>query len=83
MERVRVEKAARLENLLLALAIVVMILAVIGQRGKKLGYADKYSTRKKKQEVISWMKIAVSLLRESTKYFNLLFKNKDGGFYFR
>jgi hypothetical protein len=83
LERVRVEKAARLENLLLALAIVVMILAVIGQRGKKLGYADKYSTRKKKQEVISWMKIALSLLRESTKYLNLLFENKDGCFYFR
>jgi hypothetical protein len=83
LERVRVEKASRLENLLLALAIVLMMLAVIGMRGKKLGYADKFSVRKKKQEVISWMQIALNLLRESSKYLNLLFENKDGCFYFR
>jgi hypothetical protein len=83
LERVRVEKASRLENLLLALAIVLMMLAVIGMRGKKLDYADKYSTRKKKQVVISWMQIALNLLRESSKYLNLLFENKDGCFYFR
>jgi transposase len=83
LERVRVEKASRLENLLLALAIVLLMLAVIGMRGKKLGYADKYSTRKKKRAVISWMRIALSLLRESTKYLNLLSENKHGCFYFR
>jgi Transposase DDE domain len=83
LERVRVERASRLENLLLALAIVLLILAVIGMRGKKLGYADKYSVRKKQREVISWMQIALKLLRESTKYLNLLFENKDGSFYFR
>jgi len=83
LEAVRVEKAARLENLLLALAIVVMILAVIGMRGKKLGYAEKYSTRKNKQEVMAWIQIALCLLRESMKYLNLLFENKDGCFYFR
>ena len=36
LEKVRVEEARRLENLVLALAIVLMILAVIGQRGEKL-----------------------------------------------
>jgi len=83
LERVRVEKASRLENLLLALAIVLLMLAVIGMRGKKLDYADKYSTRKKKRVVISWMQIALNMLRESSKYLNLLFENKDGCFYFR
>lgn len=83
LERIRVEKASRLENLLLCLAIVLMILAVIGMRGKKLGYADKYSVRKKKRAVISWVQVALGLLRESTKYLNLLFENKDGCFYFR
>ena len=83
LERVRVERASRLENLLLALAIVLLMIAVIGMRGKKLGYADKYSTRKKKREVISWMQIALNLLRESSRYLNLLFESKDGCFYFR
>jgi hypothetical protein len=75
LERVRVEKAERLENLLLALALVFLILAVIGMRGKKLGYADKFAVRKKKETVISWVQIALHLLRESTKYLNLLFDN--------
>jgi Transposase DDE domain len=83
LEKVRVERASRLENLLLALAIVLLMLAVIGMRGKNLGYADKYSTRKKKRAVISWMQIALNLLRESSRYLNLLFENKDGCFYFR
>jgi transposase len=81
--RVRVEKASRLENLLLALEVVLMMLAVIGMRGGKPDYADKYSARKKKQVVISWTQIALNLLRESSKYLNLLFENKDGCFYFR
>lgn len=47
LEAVRVEKASRLENLLLALQIVFMILAVMGMRGKKLGYEAKYCVLKK------------------------------------
>lgn len=76
LEKVRVKKASRLENLMMGLAIVIMILAVIGMRGKKLGYADKFSTRKKKETVISWVQIALYLLRKSTKYLNLLFDNE-------
>jgi hypothetical protein len=52
LEAVRVTKGARLENLLVALAIVLLILAVIGIRGNRLGYEDKYCTRKKKQVVL-------------------------------
>lgn len=76
LEKVRVKEARRLENLLIALAIVFMIIAVIGMRGKKLGYADKFSVPKKDKRVISWVKIALNLLRESTKYLNLLFDNE-------
>jgi hypothetical protein len=83
LEAVRVTKAERLENLLLALAIVLMILAVIGIRGNKLGYEDKFCTRKKKQVILSWVQIALKLLRESTKYLNLLLDGADSGFYFR
>jgi hypothetical protein len=83
LEQVRVTKAARLENLLVALAIVLMILAVIGIRGNKLGYKDKFSTRKKKQVVLSWVQVALNLLRDSTKYLNLLFDSQQVGFNFR
>jgi hypothetical protein len=83
LERVRVTKGARLENLLVALAIVLLIIAVIGIRGNKLGYADKFSTRKKKQVVLSWVQIALNLLRESAKYLNLLFDSQQVGFNFR
>jgi len=80
---VRVTKASRLENLLLALAIVVLMIAVIGIRGNKLGYEDKFCTRKSKQKVLSWVQIALNLLRESTKYLNLLFESHRVGFNFR
>jgi hypothetical protein len=80
LEGVRVKAARRLENLLLALAIVFLILAVIGMRGKKLGYADKFAVPKKKQTVISWVQIALCLLRKSTKYLNLLFDNEASCF---
>jgi hypothetical protein len=83
LEAVRVTKASRLENLLLALAIVLLILAVIGLRGNKLGYADKFCARKKKQVVLSWVQVALKLLRESAKYLNLLFDGTATGFYFR
>lgn len=83
LEGVRVTKAARLENLLLALAIVLLILAVIGVRGNKLGYREKFCTRKKKQKVLSWVQVALNLLRESAKYLNLLFDGTATGFYFR
>jgi hypothetical protein len=82
LEQVRVQQAGRLENLLLALAIALLILAILGMRGKKLGYADKFSVPKKKQAVISWVQIALNLLRESTKYLNLLFDNKARCFSF-
>ena len=83
LEAVRVTKASRLENLLVALAIVLLILAVIGMRGNKLGYKDKYCTRKKRQTVLSWVQIALDLLRESAKFLNLLFESRGSGFHFR
>jgi hypothetical protein len=83
LEAVRVKKAERLENLLLALAIVLMILAVIGMRGNKLGYGDKYCTRKKKRIVLSWVQVALKLLRESARFLNLLVESQGTGFYFR
>lgn len=82
LEKVRVKRACRLENLLIALAIVLLILAVIGMRGKKLGYADKYSVKKKKQTVISWVQVALHLLRESTRYLDLLYDNSSKCFSF-
>jgi hypothetical protein len=83
LERVRVTKAERLESLLLALAIALLILAVIGMKGNKLGYADKYSTKKKKRVVLSWVQVALNLLRESTRYLNLLVESQGTGFNFR
>ena len=83
LEAVRVKQARRLENLLLALAIVLMILAVIAQRGKKLGYEEKYSIVKKKRSEISWVQVGLNLLRESTKYLNLLSDSSGTGFCFR
>ena len=83
LEAVRVKQAERLENLLLALAIVLMIIAVIAQRGKKLGYEEKYSIVKKRRREISWVQLGLNLLRESTKYLNLLFDSSGTGFYFR
>jgi hypothetical protein len=83
LESVRVIKASRLENLLLALAIVLFMIAVIGIRGNKLGYEDKFCTRKSKQKVLSWVQVALKLLRESTKYLNLLFDSRQVGFNFR
>ncbi len=83
LEAVRVKQACRLENLLIALSIVLLILAVIGMRGKKLGYEDKFCVRKKKQTILSWVQIALSLLRESPKFLNLLFESRESGFNFR
>lgn len=83
LEGVRVKQAKRLENLLLALAIVLLILAIIGMRGNKLGYRDKFCTRKKKQKVLSWVQVALNLLRESAKFLNLLFDGRATDFYFR
>jgi len=83
LEGVRVKEARRLENLLMALAIVFMIMAVIGMRGKCLGYAEKYSVKKKQQEVLSWMQVALKMLRETTAYLNLLFRCAGSEFYFR
>jgi hypothetical protein len=83
IERVRVTKAARLENLLLGLAIVLMMLAVIGLRGNELGRGDKYCTRKKKRVVLSWVQVALKMLRESARFLNLLVESQGTGFYFR
>ena len=83
VEGVRVTKACRLENLLLALAIVLLAIAVIGMRGNKLGYGEKYCTRKKRKKVLSWVQVALNLLREFPKYLNLLFDGTTTGFYFR
>ncbi len=83
LERVRVTRAGRLENLLLALAVVLLILAVIGMRGDKLDYREKFCTRKKRQRVLSWVQVALNLLRESTKFLNLLFESRGIGFNFR
>ena len=51
--------------------------------GNKLGYKDKFCTRKKKQAVLSWVQVALNLLRESAKYLNLLVESQGAGFYFR
>jgi hypothetical protein len=83
LEGVRVKQASRLENLLLVLAIAVMILAVIGMRGNKLACAEKFRPRKKKQVLLSWAQIALNLLRESSKFLDLLFESQETGFYFR
>jgi hypothetical protein len=83
LEGVRVKQASRLENLLLVLAMAVMILAVIGMRGNKLACAEKFCPRKKQQVLLSWVQIALNLLRESSKFLDLLFESQDSGFYFR
>lgn len=83
LEAVRVKRAERLENLLLALAIVLMIVAIISQRGKKLGYEEKFSIVKRKRREISWVQVGLNLLRESSKYLNLLFDSGGTGFCFR
>ena len=83
LEAVRVKQAKRLENLLLALAIALMMIAVIAVRGKKLGYEEKYSIVKKKRSEISWVQVGLNLLRESSKYLNLLFDSSGTGFCFR
>ena len=80
LEGVRVREARRLENLLLALALVFLLLAVIGLRAEKLGYAAKFAGRKKGQKVLSWVHVALHLLRESSGFLNLLFENKAGCF---
>jgi len=80
---VRVKQAPRLENLLLALAIVLMILAVIAERGEKAGLRGEILDSKKEAEGTSWMRVGLSLLRESAKYLNLLFDSSDTGFCFR
>jgi transposase len=46
---VRLKQAARLESLLLVLAIAMMILAVIGMRGNKLECAEKFCLEKRKR----------------------------------
>lgn len=83
LEAVRVKQAERLENLLLALAIVLMIIAVIAVRGRKLGYEGKFTTVKNKRREISWVQVGLNLLRESSKYLNLLFESGGTGFCFR
>lgn len=83
LEGVRVKQAARLENLLLVLAIAMLMLAIIGMRGNKLACAEKFCPRKKRQRLLSWAQIALNLLRESSKFLDLLFESQETGFYFR
>jgi transposase len=83
LEGVRVKQARRLENLLLVLAIAVMLLAVIGMRGNQLACAEKFCPRKKQRVLLSWTQIALHLLRESSKFLDLLFESRDTGFCFR
>jgi hypothetical protein len=78
LEGVRVQQARRLENLLLALAIVFLLLAVIGLRAEKLGYRDQFAGVKKGQIVISWVQLALHLLRQSSTSLNLLFEARAG-----
>jgi hypothetical protein len=83
LEGVRVKQAVRLENLLLVLAIALMILAIIGMRGNKLACAEKFCPRKKESVLLSWVQIALNLLRESSKFLDLLFESRETGFCFR
>jgi hypothetical protein len=53
---------------------------VIGQRAEKLGYADKFAGRKKRQKTLSWLQLALNLLRESSEYLNLLVDNSANCF---
>ena len=50
---------------------------------EKLGYEEKYSIVKKKGSEISWVMVGLNLLRESSKYLNLLFDSSGTGFCFR
>ena len=59
-------------------SIVHLIPGVIGLRGEKLGYAAKFAGRKKGEKVLSWVQVAVNLLKESWKFLNLLLDNKAG-----
>jgi hypothetical protein len=43
---------------------------------------QKCVSPKKKQAVLSCVQVALHLLRESTRYLNLLFDNQAGCFYF-
>lgn len=83
LEGVRVKQVARLENLLLVMAIAVMMLAIIGMRGNQLACAEKYRPRKKKSVLLSWVQIALNLLKESSKFLDLLFESRGTRFYFR
>lgn len=83
LEGVRVKQSARLENLLVVLAIAMMILAIIGLRGNKLECTEKFCPRKHRQALLSWVQIALYLLQESSKFLDLLFESQATGFYFR
>jgi hypothetical protein len=78
LEATRVEKAERLDALLLAASLVFLILALVGVRAEKLGYATKLACRKKGKKVLSWCALALKLLRKSTKHLDLLFDNSAG-----
>ena len=75
LEKTRVETPQRLDALLLAVSLVFLILALVGVRAEKLGYATKLACRKKGKKVLSWCALALKLLRKSTKHLNLLFDN--------
>jgi hypothetical protein len=78
LEAVRVQKPERLDALLLVVSLVFLILALVGVRAEKLGYASKLACRKKGKKALSWCALALKLLRKSTKHLNLLFDNSAG-----
>ena len=87
LEGVRVKQAARLENLLLVLAIALLLLAILGLRGDKLACTKKFQPPKKVRgktpKLLTWVQIALYLLRESSQFLDLLFVSQATGFHFR
>lgn len=83
LEKVRVTSAEHLDVLLMALAIVIYLLAVLGVRAEKLGYATQFSTPKKGTRTLSWCHLALDLLKQSPKHLDLLFHAQSGVFHLR
>jgi hypothetical protein len=83
LEAVRVKAAEHLDVLLMALAIVIYLLAVLGVRAEKLGYATQFATPKKGTRTLSWCHLALDMLKQSPKHLDLLFHAQAGVFQLR
>jgi hypothetical protein len=83
IEAVRVKTAEHLDVLLMALAIVVYLLAVLGLRADKLGYATQFATPKKGTRTVSWFHLALDMLKQSPKHLDLLFHAQAAVFQLR